>query len=160
MDATHSQPRPANDTDSTLVFPFAAPSSEARARESARYAEVVKSHWTGAKYVVGRTLAQIKALILADIKAAKCLPKGARVSISIPSYSMANELRVTVKLPFVVRADEPRWEGNRWTKYTPAADLAVEDVKALARAYNYDRSDLATDYVDEEFGLRVVAVSL
>lgn len=164
MDATHSAAttRPAADsTFSSVLFPrrslpITPEQAEARATEAARRAKVVAAHWTGAKHVSGRTLAQIKALILADIKTAKCLPKGARVSISIPSYSMANELRIKLTLPCAV-SGESRPAGNGFTRYTPEAFAVVEAVRAIANAYNYDRSDMAADLVDEEFGLRIVA---
>lgn len=164
MDATHS-PRPAADTTfSSVLFPrrslpITPEQAEARATEAARRAKVVAAHWTGAKHVEGRTLKEIKALISADMKAlVKALPTAARFrcSISIPSYSMANELRIKVTLPYAVSC-ESRPVGDTFTRYTPEAFAVVEAVRTIANAYNYDRSDLATDYVDEEFGLRIVA---
>ena len=166
MDATHSPSPAACDTTFSSVVHSRRPltnlttaETESRAREAARLVEVRKSHWTGAKHVEGRSLKEIKALISADMKAlVKALPTAARFrcSISIPSYSMANELRIKVTLPYAVSC-ESRPVGDTFTRYTPEAFAVVEAVRTIANAYNYDRSDLATDYVDEEFGLRIVA---
>lgn len=125
-----------------------------RAREEARLAELRKGHWIGSKFAKDRSRADIKSAILADLKSAG-LPKGVRVSAKLPSYSMADSIVFTVKVPFVASLPECVEVDGRWTRLTAAAREVHAIVERVANAHNYDRSDLLTDYHDRAFGLDI-----
>lgn len=143
---------PANDvTDTAAAF----------ARENARLADAAKGHTRGAKYRAGMTGPEIAKAIRADIKAAQKagdLP-AMKVSVRCESSSLHNAIRVFVKA----------WDGQVWSTaralydlrnpgaynptrfYSRSAESVLDGLRAIVAAYNYDRSDVQTDYFDVNF---------
>jgi hypothetical protein len=141
-------------------------------REERRLEAVRAGHWQGAKYQRGRDLRDIAADVRRDIAAAikvDALPRGLKVAVRISRYSMGQSMTVTVKeAPFAI-ANELRvaWDmANPYASHANApadvmwlrsetARAVLEDLTAIANAYNYDRSDSCTDYYDSCFHLSV-----
>jgi len=138
----------------------------AMARESERMAKVAEaSHYTGAKYESGRDIKEIAKLVRKDIKAARKagdLP-AAKYSVRISRYSMGRSLTVTVSGLEMEVANMERFRAeardpNLRHLGAPVGRLMTDEayaleakVEALVNAYNFDKSDLATDYHNRAF---------
>lgn len=119
-------------------------------------------NFQGSKYDSSMSNAQITSRIRADIKAAvksgelpkaeysvrKSSGRGIRIEISNISMNVANAARVNA-------------EADRPLEFTPLPILSVEakelvrQLEQLSYCYNYDRSDMGSDYFDTNFYLTV-----
>jgi len=112
----------------------------------------------GAKYDPDLDIAEIAKKVRADIKAAK-LP--GKISVRIQRYAGGRSLRVKAVVPFPVRhgdverENRERAEGLDCPWLTREAYELQEKLKEITEAYNYDRSDIQTDYFDVNFYLHV-----
>ena len=117
----------------------------------------------GAQYESTKDLdvADIAKLIRADIKAAKKrgdLPKSLKTSVRISRYAGGQSLDVTVKGGIPVHTEAYlRWyrAGDYRTdtpdRYVPSFKALKAALKAIVEAYNFDGSDLMTDYFNVRF---------
>lgn len=143
---------PANDvTDTAAAF----------ARENARLASRAKV--AGAKYDASLSKAEIAARIRADIKAAQKAGDLPAMTVSVrcrtATYSKAIDIRITAWSGPICSTKRVREDMTGAYTHTPmysrAALALLDSVKAIADAYNYDRSDMQTDYFDVNFYLSV-----
>jgi hypothetical protein len=114
----------------------------------------------GIKYEATKNL-DIKAiaeLVRADIKAAVAegvLLKGIKCNVRISRYSGGQSLNVTVtSFPAQIETDESvsGVEVRRTAdRYTAIAQSTRHVIERLVGAYNYDRSDIMTDYFSVRF---------
>jgi len=125
----------------------------------------------GEKYDQVRRLGvvEIAKLMRADIKLALKVAKataepGALATID-PFSAIPDGLKITVRtrhanaIDIVVRNIPEAWgwteEADRWgnprTVATPALKALAEALKTIHRAYNYDGSDISTDYFDVNY---------
>lgn len=121
----------------------------------------------GKKYTPGMSTKDIAATLRAEVKAAIAkgdLPKGLKVSVRYRSFSGGSsiDLRVTaVPAGFVIKNPE-RVKHDLRTHYaytpdfhcpifTPEATALKDKLQGMMNAWNYDRSDIQTDYFDVKF---------
>lgn len=124
--------------------------------------------WVGANFDSDRDVKVIAKLVRRDIKAAikaGTLPKGLKCSVKIDRYSMGCSLDVGVKsTPFAVHnVAWLDWGINPETKhrgyptlrdlprYTTEAVRVRDELMAIVKSYQRDRSDSMTDYYDVNF---------
>jgi len=118
----------------------------------------------GSKYDSSLDIAVIAKLVRADIKAAiKAgeLPAGIKVGVTISRFAGGRSLDAKIKaMPgHVLNPARVKWEadnphaypGGAPSRHSAAAKGAVEKIKAIVDAYNYDGSDLMTDYFHVNF---------
>jgi len=123
---------------------------------------------TGTKYQYGRNIKDIAKDIRKDIKSATkagTLPSGTKVSVKISRYSMGQSLTAAIKTlgdgVGILNPARVRWEFDNPYKcpnvveagemYTPVAAEALKVIEKIVASYNYDNSDIMTDYYDVEF---------
>lgn len=134
-------------------------------------AERSSSGWTPPAY--GEKLSQIPAsekysnkyiagLIREDIKAAIKAGGIPRVKVSVRMRHHSIDVSIT-DAPFqVLNPERVKWEaenpssiapsyGPASEAYTPAAKQLIERLNAIHGAYNYDRSDISSDYFDVNY---------
>jgi hypothetical protein len=114
----------------------------------------------GNKYEATKSL-DIKAiadLVRADIKAAVAegvLLKGIKCNVRISRYSGGQSLNVTIaRFPAQIETDESvsGVAVRRTTdRYTAIAQSTMHVIRRIMGDYNYDNSDLATDYFSVRF---------
>ena len=124
----------------------------------------------GAKYQKGRTIAEIKRLLVADIKAAikaGQLPQGTyKVSARQGRGTGHDRIEVAIAGLAIVSAMNParrQWmvehggrdDGFFGYRLSDEAREVVRTVQAMVDAYGYDRSDSMTDYFDFAFSSSV-----
>lgn len=119
----------------------------------------------GTKYEATRDLdiAVIAKMVRADIKAAIAdgsLPVGLKCSVAIERFAGGKSLDVTVTaFPGQIETDEAvRYYASRdWTAdrpreiHTPAAKAAIAKLEEIRNAYNFDHSDIQSDYFHVRF---------
>lgn len=109
------------------------------------------AHTIGSRYAETADLdiADIAKLVRKDIKSAVkagTLPSDAKYTVRIERYSLGQSLHVTATLPdrpARVRDDFP-YDGHYG--FTPEADAIKNRLQRMTDAYNYDGSDVMTDY--------------
>lgn len=127
--------------------------------------------WFGAKYDPSRSLTDIAKMIREEIKFLRKignLESDGTVAIPSPIADMPASIKVSVRQPHYgsinitlsgipaewgwVRGTDHRecWRGEHWMR-TPALEALLKELKALMNAYNYDHSDIMTDYFDVRF---------
>lgn len=117
-------------------------------------------HTVGERYEATRDerAVQIAARIRADIKAAiKAgeLPRGIKARVRCSGSSLHDSIRVLIAMPVEIAAVEnPEAEygcmpGQR--RLTVEAQRIRNRVRAIWAAYNYDNSDIQTDYFDVRY---------
>lgn len=114
------------------------------------------AHTIGTNYEATRDLdiAVVAKLVRRDLKDAKqagTIPADAKVSVRIQRYSLGQSIDVTIALP-----DRPaRVQVDRDFRgqyvYTPEAETALCAARTVLDAYNYDNSDVLTDYFQNRF---------
>lgn len=120
-------------------------------------------HWTGSKYQEQHDVKEIAKLIRRDIKAAG-LP--GKIGVRISRYSMGQSITIDAVTPFathhgdVTRENLERSQGIKCPWMTREGHALYEALEKIGNAYNYDRSDLTTDYFDSAFHLYVNVSSL
>lgn len=110
----------------------------------------------------------IKARILADLKAAvasgelpACKPSvregrgGYTLSLTVTLRELRMPLVDVDCLAFSVGAEKENPYGRRGSAYTPAAQTALDRAKVIADAYNFDKSEIETDYFHVGYYLHV-----
>jgi hypothetical protein len=114
----------------------------------------------GSRYRSGLSTTEIAKLVRLDIKQAikaRTLPKG---RYSVRSAYFANGSSITIRiLDLALQVVSPQWAmvevidpgRNREPVYTPAAGEVLKTLEGLLAAYNYDGSDLNTDYFHVNF---------
>lgn len=128
----------------------------------------------GAKYqqVRGMRLADIAKLMRADIKLARKIglkaaepgviatvdpianaPAGIKYSVTTQTYSGGGSIDITIKN---IPADwgythEDRGHGELRKVATPALEALAAELAVIHRAYNYNGSDITTDYFDVNY---------
>ena len=117
----------------------------------------------GSKYDKALDVREIAKLIRADIRAAAGpiphrLPEGFRAGVRISRYSMGRSIDVTIKAAPGVTVRNParvEFEGRGGNGvmppearyiHTEEARAVLEAVKAIIDAYNFDGSDVQSDY--------------
>lgn len=132
------------------------------------------ARWYGDKYdrTHGLTLTEIATLIREDIKLAQKIgrklavpgevavvdpigtaPKEIKYSVRTQYYSGGGSIKIFVRnIPqewgWVTETDQ--WGYEREVP-TPALKALAKELKAISNAYNYDGSDITTDYFDKRF---------
>lgn len=140
-----------------------------RAEEEARIADATRGHWQGAKYSRDLSIVDIAKAVRCDIKAAVKsaeLPAGLKASVRVSKYSMGQSLTVTIRCaPFaIVSREHVAWAlENPDTSfslgpdyYTEQAKSVVSELERIVADYNYDRSDVLSDYFCVNFYERVL----
>ena len=135
-------------------------------------------NFKGEKYTKGyQTSADLAKAIRTDIAIAKkgtILPKTLKVSVRKNDYSMGRSITINIKqLPEGMNALHPEYV--KWMKANPNgyrsdfldANLSlkshlslelmqiIKTLKKLGNAYNYDNSDVMTDYFDVDYYLQI-----
>ena len=125
----------------------------------------------GPKYDRDLDVREIAKLVRADMKAASGpiphrLPGGFKAGVRISRYSMGRSIDVTIKtVPGVTVRNPARVEfeasgGSTYTRDMPAearfihtaeARAILAQVKAIVDAYNFDGSDVQSDYFHVNF---------
>jgi hypothetical protein len=132
----------------------------ALASEYARLANVAKGHTLGAKYRANMTGPEIAKAIRADIKAAQKAGDLPAMTVSVRSRLSTHAMAIDVEIKAWsgqvwstarARYDVMRTGGPIPSRLSHSASLLLDAVKSYADAYNYDRSDLATDYHNVNF---------
>lgn len=139
--------------------------AEALKGEYARLAVVAAGHWTGSKHVRGRDIAAVAKDIRADLKLAL---RGIKASVRCSKYSMGRSVTIEItEIPsdLVVLSVRRLREDLGLVKVaagqSPTAWMSVEArkiadaIEQIVNAYNFDKSDLVTDYHSQEFHLDV-----
>ncbi|MER7115499.1 hypothetical protein ABT332_13505 [Saccharomonospora azurea] len=132
--------------------------------------------WEGEKYGEARnlTLTQIAKLIREDLKLArkvgrKTAPKTGEVAIPDPIGDAPKEIKFSVRTEYYSGGgsihvginnipEEWGWTleedhyGDMVPTATPAMAALYRAVKRIYNAYNYDNSDIQTDYFDRRYG--------
>src|SRR5512146_560522 len=112
----------------------------------------------GPKYNKDLNTTQIAAHFRADVKAAQkagTLPRGLKLSVRTSYFSGGSSIHVGIKaVPFQVLSRE--WEFNNFSNpnvfqancemYTPAARALIKTLEGMLKAYNFDGSDIQSDY--------------
>lgn len=117
----------------------------------------------GSKYQATRDLdiAEIAKLVRKDLKAAQAageLPADAALSVTIDRYSGGQSLGVVVSgMPDTWTYNQPGLEPD-YAEYVPAhggmtdeATAVLRKIEGLVFAYNYDGSDIQSDYFNVRF---------
>ena len=127
--------------------------------------EIVRT--MGAKYVQGRDVAEIAKCIRADIAAAVKAGEipAVKVSVRVSRYSMGQSVNVTISAvpagfpvlnPARVRADIERpHDYNPIPRLSALASFVVDEVEAIALAYQRAETDTMADYRNANFALSV-----
>jgi hypothetical protein len=127
--------------------------------------------WFGAKYDPKRSLTDVAKMIREEVKLLRKignLESDGAVAIPSPIADMPAGIKVSVRQPHYGAIDitlkgipqdwgwakgtdhRAPWRGEHWMR-TPAFEALVKELKTLMGAYNYDRSDIMTDYFDVRF---------
>lgn len=114
------------------------------------------AHTIGNKYMETRDLdiAEVAKLVRKDIKAAVKnghLPADTKYSVRIERFSMGQAINITATLPdrpARVRIDR-EYDGQYG--YTNESNAINAVLNAIVNAYNYDNSDVLTDYFQVRF---------
>jgi hypothetical protein len=119
----------------------------------------MNAHTIGSKYreTQGLDVAEIAKLVRKDIKAAQKrgdLPKAMKASVRIERYSGGQSLDVEIKSGVSGVLNKARIDDNARNPYGQPVHPILSDygkalldtIKALVGAYNFDNSDLQTDY--------------
>jgi hypothetical protein len=120
---------------------------------------------TGTKYQAGRDIAEVAKLVRKDLKAAQVageLPTDATFAVRVDRFSGGQSLDVTIiGMPDSWTYNQPGLEPN-YAEYIPAhggqtdqATAAVRKIERIVFAYNYDGSDIQSDYFNVNFYSRV-----
>ncbi len=118
----------------------------------------------GSKHDSSLNITEIAKRVRADIKAAiksDELPAGLKCSVRISRYSMGQSLTVSVKAAPGIELINPAFiaakaaDGVNWPcdihQTSDEARALLEDLRAIVAAYNYDGSDMMTDYYHVNF---------
>lgn len=116
---------------------------------------------TGAKYEFSLDIAEIARRVRKDLKAAQVageLPADATFAVRISRFSGGQSLDVTLTgMPDSWIYNSPGLEPN-YAEYVPAhggytdeAQAAMRTAQAIVFAYNYDGSDIQSDYFNVNF---------
>lgn len=124
--------------------------------------------YAGTKYAATKDMgrAELKALILGELKAAVKAGELPKCKLSMREGRGSFSLTVTVSdvsFPILnaerVRLDETQpntfVEEYRCPRLTSEASSLLKRISAMVEAYNYDRSDIQTDYFNVRFYLHV-----
>jgi hypothetical protein len=128
---------------------------EAAEMEAKKAAEEEEARHYGNKYDGSLDIKEIAKLVRQDIKkAVKAgeLPNGLKTSVKISRYTGGQSLRVTVKAGITDIYTQDYVDGHNYgSAYTEEA-LQVKKVLAeIVEAYNFDKSDIMTDYFHVNF---------
>ena len=128
------------------------PHAAAIAREEARLAAVAEGHYTGSRYVQGRDVAEVAKDIRRDIAAAVKageLP-AIRCTVRTRRYSMGRSIDVevtAVPAGLIVANVRRALDDDCGEPWMSAAGRGLlMDLEAIVNRYNFDKSDIATDY--------------
>ena len=121
----------------------------------------------GSKYDRSLSTKEIAAKLRAEVKAAikaGTLPAGTKISVRYRSYSGGSSIDVSVtalpdgfalhnpeRIQFEIEHPNEYVVDHHYPTYTPEAKALLATLKAMMDAYNYDRSDIQTDYFDVAF---------
>lgn len=119
----------------------------------------------GSKYDGTLNVRVIAKMVRADIKTATgtiphLLPKGLKAAVKIRRYSMGQSIDVTIKVaPGVTVLNPTRLAEeiaaphvcSRLPIHTDEARAILDAVKVIVEAYNFDGSDIQTDYFHVNF---------
>lgn len=119
----------------------------------------MEATFVGEKYdreAAYRPAAEIAKDIRRDLKQAVAegrLPGApTKYSVRVDNYSMGRSIDVEIQeWPGVVERTETFEDGHTCRRYTDEAQEVMKVVQQIRQAYNYDRSDVMTDYFDVNF---------
>lgn len=121
----------------------------------------------GSKYEKGLDVAEIAKRLRAEVKAKIASghwPKGLKVGVTVSRYSGGRSISMNVTASpwpmlnpahVLAYAREPHVRHEGIARYTDFATALFKELEAMGTAYNYDRSDMQTDYYDTNFALHV-----
>lgn len=117
----------------------------------------------GSKYTGYQPAAQVSKQIRQDLKAAQAageIPADLTFSVKSDSYSMGQSVNVKIQ----GRTEAQVWKtetvnehgfDREVRRFHPEAEAVLDKVRAIANAYNRDRSDSMVDYFDVMYYLHV-----
>ena len=119
----------------------------------------------GTKYNTNLTTTEIAAAIRADIKAAQktgALPKGVKISVKTDYFSGGSSIDLTIKAFPGQRIHTPAGvvqsasfdfihPSLRAPRYEAPVQAVLDTLEALHKAYNYNGSDISSDYFHVRF---------
>lgn len=110
----------------------------------------------GSKYQAtkGETCAQIAKRIRKDIKAIE-LPEGVTVQVVSDYNSIGINVRGLSDAQTYLPQDDDDRANFRRQEYTPVAQKLIDELTTIHHAYNYDNSDIQSDYFDVRYYGRV-----
>ncbi len=123
-------------------------------------------HTIGTKYDKNLTTTEIAAKVRADIKAAQkagTINKGYKISVTKQSFSGGSSITLTIKaLPANVNLTTPLYVKqasslafveyyDRALRYTAPVQITLDTLKQMLSAYNFNDSDIQTDYFHVRF---------
>jgi len=118
----------------------------------------------GSKYDDSLSIIEIAKRVRGDVKAAVAdgrLPASLAVGVRVHKYAGGRSLNVDIKaMPGdILTPERVAWEvanphasyHDAPSRYAPEAKAALELVEAIVAAYNYDNSDIESDYFNVNF---------